>query len=75
MIPFRSPTFTIAPHSTIPPHPVGFSNILSAAITNGYVRLASSVPPPPKTIPLRIQPTARSPSAVRVLSGLTRMLQ
>ncbi|MFZ0555992.1 MAG: hypothetical protein WBL67_19015 [Nitrososphaeraceae archaeon] len=72
MILRKSPTSPINPHSTIPPHPVGSSRTCSAAIINGSGRAARIDPPPAKRIPLRMQPTARSPLGVRVLSGLTR---
>jgi hypothetical protein len=72
MIPCKSFTFPINPHSTIPPQPVGSSRIWSAATTSGSGKLNRSVPPPASAIPLRMQPTARSPPVVRVLSELTR---
>jgi hypothetical protein len=72
MIPGKSFTSPINPHSTTPPHPAGSSRIRSEATTSGSGRLNKSEPPPTRTIPLRIQPTGRSPSEVSVLSGLTR---
>jgi len=51
---------------------VGSSRIWSAVITGGGGKLNKSVPPPARAIPLLMQPTARWPSVVRVLSGLTR---
>jgi hypothetical protein len=69
--PCRSFTFPISPHSTIPPHPVGSSKIWRAAITMGSGKLSNREPPPARRIPLRMQPTARSPSTVRVLSEST----
>jgi hypothetical protein len=71
----KSATFPIDAQSTIPPQPVGSSSTLTMTIhmTNGNGRLAKSVPPPAKTIPLRMQP-ARWPPAVSVLSELTRTL-